>query len=75
MYNHVLTVLTADPVRLISQTGRTDNLTAGRLEILIDNQWGTVCDNAFNLYDANAACRQLGFSRGAISYDNADNIG
>ena len=36
---------------------------AGRLEIYHNNEWGTVCANNFGEAEANAACRQLGFSK------------
>ena len=32
----------------------------GRVEICINNAWGTVCDNAFRSPDATVVCRQLG---------------
>ncbi len=35
----------------------------GRLEVYHNNQWGTVCDEAFNQPDADVACNQLGFVR------------
>ena len=37
----------------------------GRVEICINNQWGTICDAAFGYYwlnsEAAVVCRQLGF--------------
>ena len=36
----------------------------GRLEICINNAWGTVCNNSFRAVDAQVACDQLvGFER------------
>ena len=32
----------------------------GRLEICINNAWGTVCRDSFSSDDAGVACRQLG---------------
>jgi hypothetical protein len=69
--NVFLLMLIADPVRLVSRTGLTGNFTAGRLEVFINDEWGTVCDDGFSLLDANVACRQLELSTSSSGYNHA----
>ncbi|WAR24066.1 NETR-like protein, partial [Mya arenaria] len=48
--------LNISEVRLVNGTGPDD----GRAEILINEQWGTICDDNFDISDTEAFCRMLG---------------
>ena len=39
----------------------------GRLEIFLNDQWGTICDDGWSKQDADVACRQLGFSESLMA--------
>ena len=50
-------------VRLIKQGEVT--ASEGRVEVCINNAWGTVCNTLFGKTDAKVVCGQLGFDRTA----------
>ena len=56
-------------VRLRSPVAGLDFL--GRVEVFYRGQWGTVCDNLFDIYDAHVICNMLNFTRALCAVSNA----
>ena len=52
----------------------SDGTTSGRLEVFMNNEWGTICIDGFTKRSADTACRQLG-SFEALSFNEAETLG
>lgn len=53
----VINLFPGPPIRLMDG----ENKKEGRVEIYINGQWGTICDDGWSDKDAVVVCRQLGY--------------
>ena len=54
------------PIRLIGGTNKLE----GRVEIMYQGIWGTICDDGWDDIDAAVLCRELGFLNGTTRRHN-----
>ena len=56
-----VTVLLLPQVRLVGE-GREEGRQEGRVEVCVQQEWSSVCDNLWDYRDAIVTCRQLGYA-------------
>ena len=62
-----MTLQGVDDIRLVGANSTVE----GRVEVFHDGEWGTVCDDSFDLNDAHVICRQLKLGRGVEARSRA----
>ncbi|CAG5124145.1 unnamed protein product, partial [Candidula unifasciata] len=57
-----------DPdVSYSSLRSSSKSMNSGTVQVYKGGKWGYVCENGWDLIDANVVCREIGFTRGAAS--------
>lgn len=63
----LLPVETGNALQDVRLAGGPSN-SSGRVEVLFNKEWRTVCKYGWNLSESNVVCRQLGYQAAVVTY-------
>ena len=64
---HAYTYTVHGALRLVQGSVTSSSFSAGRLEVFLYGEWGTICASGFGLIETLIACKQLGYN-GVLDY-------
>ena len=51
--------------------GNVNTTSEGYVEVLVNGLWGGLCDDGFDIFDANVICKMLNFSTAIVAFANS----